>query len=168
MSDVGLFLLLFAALLLLVGVIRFLAWLTELQEEYGSLPRAITSAVQQYVIVRPVKSSQAIADSISRENERTTRTDRTDDADELVSVADQWLDRLEVDRTKRALIELTVYSGWTVAEIRTAIKGENAALGAEIEAAKKRLGMEAATYRTPVAGRATDASYYPEQSLKAD
>ena len=58
-----------------------------------------------------------------------------------VSAADAWLDRFEVDRTKTAAIELMVYSGWTVAQIRAVIKGENAALGAEIDAARQRLGI---------------------------
>lgn len=59
-----------------------------------------------------------------------------------VSAADAWLDRFEVDRTKTAAIELMVYSGWSVAQIRAVVKGENAALGAEIDAARQRLGIE--------------------------
>jgi hypothetical protein len=35
-----------------------------------------------------------------------------------------------------------VYNGWSVAEIRAVLKGENAALGAEIEAARSRLGID--------------------------
>jgi hypothetical protein len=45
------------------------------------------------------------------------------------------------DRTKTALIELLVYSGWEVGQIRVVLKGDNGALGAEIEAARQRLGI---------------------------
>jgi hypothetical protein len=72
---------------------------------------------------------------------RTNADGADEETDGRVSVADQWLDRFEVDRTKTAAIELMVYSGWTVAQIRAVIKGENAALGAEIDAARQRLGI---------------------------
>jgi hypothetical protein len=52
------------------------------------------------------------------------------------------LARLEVDRTKAAVIELLVYSDWTTAEIRTVVKGENATIGAEVDAARKKLGVD--------------------------
>ncbi len=58
-----------------------------------------------------------------------------------VSAPNPWMERLQVDRTRAAVIELMVYSGWRVEQIRTVIKGENAALGAEIDAARQRLGM---------------------------
>lgn len=51
MSDVGVFLLMFVAVLILVAVIRFFAWLTEVQEAHGSLPRATAHAIQRYVSV---------------------------------------------------------------------------------------------------------------------
>jgi hypothetical protein len=69
---------------------------------------------------------------------QTAQTDRQTD---YVSEADLWLDRLELDRTKTALIELLVYSGWEVGQIRGVLKGDNGAIGTEIEAAKIRLGM---------------------------
>lgn len=71
-----------------------------------------------------------------------TTTDRqTDEQTDQMSEADLWLDRLEVDRTKTTLIELLVYSGWEVGQIRNVIKGDNGAIGNEIEAARQRLGM---------------------------
>jgi hypothetical protein len=66
---------------------------------------------------------------------QTAQTDRQTS----VSVADQWLDRLEVDRTRAALIELLVYSDWSLSEIRSIIKGDNGTIGAEVEAARQRL-----------------------------
>lgn len=71
------------------------------------------------------------------------QTDQTDQPDRLiVSAIDPWLARLEVDRTKTALIELMVYSGWTTGEIRAVIKGDNGAIGLEVEAARERLGLD--------------------------
>lgn len=85
-----------------------------------------------------VNRSQPVMSPAPTQTERTGRTDgRTD----YVSEADLWFDRLEVDRTKTAVIEVLVYNGWTVDQVRKIIKGENAALGAEIEAARQRLGI---------------------------
>lgn len=72
---------------------------------------------------------------------QTAQTNQTDRQTDYVSEADRWLDRLEVDRTKTALIELLVYSGWDVGQIRGLLKGDNGVLGTEIEAARKRLGI---------------------------
>lgn len=64
MSDIGVFLLLFVGVLLLVGVIRFLAWLTELQEEHGSLGQAGVNAIKRYVVVtRPMSSERGDRES---------------------------------------------------------------------------------------------------------
>jgi hypothetical protein len=81
-------------------------------------------------------------DVMSIDQDADERTERTDGADEpSVSLVNQLLSRLEVDRTKAAVIELLVYSDWTTAEIRAVLKGENAAIGAEVDAARKRLGI---------------------------
>jgi hypothetical protein len=79
----------------------------------------------------------------SSESVQTAQTDQTDDRQTKVSVADQWLDRLEVDRTREAVVDLLVYSGWSVSDIRKAniLRGDNALIGPEIEAARKRLGI---------------------------
>lgn len=99
---------------------------------------------------------------MSRETAQTTRQTETDNQTDRVSEADQWLDRLDVDRTKIALIELLVYSGWGVGEIRSVLKGDSNVLGVEIEAARKRLGAEpdAPPYTTPYAGRPTSAQFF--------
>lgn len=68
--------------------------------------------------------------------------ERTDEADgPSVSALLTSIGKMELDRTRAPIIELMVYSGWTTAEIRAVLKGENAALGAEVEATRKRLGV---------------------------
>ena len=49
--------------------------------------------------------------------------------------------RLQLDRTKTAIIEVLVYNGWRVGDIRAALKGDNGAIGAEVDAARKKLGI---------------------------
>jgi hypothetical protein len=78
---------------------------------------------------------------MSRSPAPAPQTAQTARQTDYVSEADLWLDRLEVDRTKTALIELLVYSGWEVGQIRGVLKGDNGTIGAEIQAAKIRLGM---------------------------
>lgn len=85
-----------------------------------------------------VNHSQAV---MSPAPSQTTPDQQTDSQTDHVSAADQWLDRIEVDRTRTAIIELMVYSGWATGEIRSILKGDNNVLGPEIEAAKKKLGI---------------------------
>jgi len=59
-----------------------------------------------------------------------------------VSAPNPWMERLQVDRTRAAVIELLVYSGWRVEQIRTIVKGENGAIGSEVDAARQRLGVD--------------------------
>jgi hypothetical protein len=87
---------------------------------------------------RLVNRSQVAAPPDPAQTSRQTQTDQQTD---YGSEADGWLDRLEVDRTKTALIELLVYSGWEVGQIRGVLKGDNGVIGAEIEAARQRLGI---------------------------
>lgn len=76
-----------------------------------------------------------------------------------LSVDDLSAPRLQLDRTKVAVIEVMVYNGWQVGEIRAVVKGDNGAIGAEVEAAKKRLGIETPEARTPIANRPTAATF---------
>jgi hypothetical protein len=85
-----------------------------------------------------VKTYDRVMSRMPAQTEQTAQTDRQTD---YVSEADLWLDRLEVDRTKAAVIELLVYSGWEVGQIRGVLKGDNGTIGTDIEAAKIRLGM---------------------------
>jgi hypothetical protein len=77
-----------------------------------------------------------------------------------VSKGSLWIERLQLDKTRAGWVELMVYMGYTVGDIRGLLKGDNGAIGTEIEAARKRLGMgPSAGYQTPVAGRPTDAKF---------
>jgi hypothetical protein len=124
----------FSVLVLLVGV-GFLWFyvVRPILEDYNIIAPRI---VNDYQIEQP----QPIR-VMSRENEQTSRQTETDRQTDLVSVGDEWMDRIEVDRTKTAIIELLVYSGWDVGQIRSVVKGDNGAIGLEVEAAKQRLGM---------------------------
>jgi hypothetical protein len=44
---------------------------------------------------------------------------------------------------RAALIEALVRAGWSVGQIRATLKGDNGAIGQEVEAARQRLGMPA-------------------------
>lgn len=74
---------------------------------------------------------------------QTTPDEQTDRQTDSVSEADRWLDRLELDRTRTAVIELLLYSGWTITDLRREgiLRGDNTAISAEVEAAKKKLGI---------------------------
>lgn len=100
----------------------------------------------QPVMSRP--SAYPMADETDRHADRPS-----------VSADDSWIARLELDRSKAVLIELLVYSGWQVGEIRAVVKGDNGAIGVEVDAARKRLGVEPPELRTPIAGRPTDAKF---------
>lgn len=97
-------------------------------------------------------------------NAQTGQTNQTDGQTDEQTRPDPWIERLQLDRSKQALIELLVYSDWDVSQIRGVIKGDNGVLGQEIEAARQRLGKQpSAHYKTPIAGRPTNANYYPSE-----
>lgn len=98
--------------------------------------------------------------STARHNDERTQTDDADERTNHVPAPDPLVARLEVDRTREAIIGLLVNSGWSVAEIRAVIKGENAAIGAMIADAR---GDHIAPYETPIAGRPTRRDYYPDE-----
>ncbi len=88
---------------------------------------------------RIVNRSQVVASPAQTTDRQTDQTDRQTNP---VFAGDEWLDRLEVDRSKAALIELLVYSGWQVGEIRNVVKGDSTAIGVEVAAARQRLGID--------------------------
>lgn len=105
---------------------------------------------------------------ITSSRPQTGQTDQTDGQTDRVSAGDQWLARLKVDRKKSALIELLVYSGWSVGEIRSTIKGDSGAIGAEIQALRGGGDQSAPEsdpdmHVTPIAGRVTRKEYYPDE-----
>lgn len=76
-----------------------------------------------------------------------------------VPMDDLYCPRFELDRSKQAAIEVFLYNGWGTAEIRSILKGSNEGIGQEVEAARKRLGIEPTEQRTPIAGRPTSAQF---------
>jgi len=60
--------------------------------------------------------------------------------DRVFALADA-IDAKALDRTRAALIEALVGAGWAVGGIRGLLKGDTGAIGAEVEAAKLRLGI---------------------------
>src|SRR5690242_16554110 len=106
----------------------------------GLLSMLVGRLVTWWDMVRGVNHSQIVMSSIQED-------DSADDADRptdrpSVSAVDPWVERLEVDRSKTAVIEVLVYSGWTTGEIRAVLKGDNGAIGQEVDAARQRLGID--------------------------
>lgn len=88
---------------------------------------------------RVVNTSQAVM-SHDAESRSADQADRQADRPS-VSADDLHVERLQFDRSKAALIEVMVYNGWQVGEIRAVLKGDNGAIGAEVEQARVRLGL---------------------------
>jgi len=106
---------------------------------------------------RFVNRSQNVTSS---DQGQTDRTDQTNGRTNERSPHDQLWQEFLLDRTRTRLIAVMVDSELTVSEIRNLLKGESAAIGIEIEAARQRLGLApSAPYRTPVAGRPTSARF---------
>lgn len=91
-------------------------------------------------------------------------TDRrqTDDRQTSAAVTHPAITRLQLDRTKSAVMELLLYSGWTLTDARreNIFRGDNNVISDEWDAARARLGMAPAQpYRTPIVGRSTSARF---------
>lgn len=97
------------------------------------------------------------------EKAQTKSRPQTDDADRLsVSAHIEQSPRLQLDRTRAALIEELLYSGWTMTDFRREriFRGDNNEISAEVDAARKRLGIDPAEARTPIAGRPLPAGVF--------
>lgn len=102
-------------------------------------PAVIKLLYRSYIQPTTVNHSQVV---MSRSYDAPIADRQTDRADRpSVSADNLEVPRLQLDRTKATLIEVMVYNGWQVGEIRSMLKGDNGAIGAEIEAARKRLGI---------------------------
>lgn len=64
---------------------------------------------------------------------------RADAQTDAADGRDPTLARLQLDKTRMALIETLVTAGWDVVTIRGVIKGDNATIGTEVAAARERL-----------------------------
>lgn len=88
------------------------------------------------------ESVNRYADDKQADPRADKQTDQTDNADRPSVSADLLrAPRLQLDRTKTGLIEVLVYNGWGASEVRALLKGDNAALGVEVEAARQKLGI---------------------------
>lgn len=87
-----------------------------------------------------VNHSQEVMSRAGHADQQTDQTDRPDRPS--VSADDLRVGRLQLDRTKSAVIDVLVYNGWGVGDIRAVLKGDNGATGVEVDAARKKLGIE--------------------------
>lgn len=132
---------------LLIGVMLFVGFGSVLLGWVIDVGARIVSAFQVVMLRLPAPSK---ADNPDRQTDRPS-----------VSADDLYCPRLELDRSKVAIIEVMVYNGWGTGEIRASLKGDNGAIGAEVEAARQRLGIEPPDNKTPIAQRPTDAKFAP-------
>ena len=86
------------------------------------------------------------------------QTDRQTDR-QPVSTPSESPSRLQLDRTRTAVIEELLTHGWNVGEIRSVVKGDNGTIGAEIDAARQRLGIDVEPRTIPVKERGGDTRY---------
>lgn len=90
---------------------------------------------------------------------QTAQTDRRQTDRQPVSTPSESPSRLQLDRTRTAVIEELLTHGWNVGEIRGVVKGDNGTIGAEIDAARQRLGIDVEPRTIPVKERGGDTRY---------
>jgi hypothetical protein len=76
---------------------------------------------------------------------RPAQTDQTDRQTDLASADPLACDRLQLDRTRETAIDVLVYNGWSIKDLRAAglLRGDNGKIGEEVAAARQRLGLVA-------------------------
>lgn len=119
----------------------------------------VTAGVLWFHIVRPILEDYGVIrvesepESVNRsgwllstDRDADHQTGQTDGADRPqtpdVSALLRLIDQVGVDRTRVAWIELMVYKGYSVGEIRSLLKGDNGIIGTEVEQARQRLGID--------------------------
>lgn len=166
MTDLGVILLMAVCILVLLGVIQFFAWLTTLQEEHGSLPRAAVHAIRRYTTVndyaeRPPVVMSREGDALIIDRPLSLQTDARQTPDRPMipkPTPEQWLTLYQLMR-------------------RHGIKRDDA--GAALRAAgltldnntwsKAQPPADEPAHVTPIVGRPTDATFrgdpdYPYES----
>lgn len=128
MTGFGVTLLMFGLVLGLVGLIKFLALLDRVREQ--GLPALLSVNHSQAVMSPPIATPQA--DKPDRPTDRPS-----------VCADDQRTPRWELDRTRTAIMEELLYSGWTIADFRREgiFRGDNDKIGGEVAAIRARLGL---------------------------
>jgi hypothetical protein len=107
-----------------------------------------------FFVVRPILEDWGVVRAeatVNHSQEVMSHQDDDDYADKADRLADRpsvsadnlEVPRLQLDRTRAAVIEELLTHGWTVADLRREgiLRGDNGAIGAEIDAARKRLGI---------------------------
>ncbi len=127
---------------------------------WRALPALVGRYTERRTVYDLVKTLQqeldeARAGYVAQEAQTSADRQQTD-RQTSVSLDNPKPSRLKVDRTRNALIEELVYNGWGVGEIRAVIKGDNSAIGAEVEAARQRLGIVEAPRVIPVSERGSE------------
>lgn len=119
---------LFACAIVGLGALWFYV-LRPMLEDFGwLLPR---ESVKEEAETTPVSPPHTMSTSL-----------QTDDRQQTADVSAEEriiLDSLQVDRTRKSLIVLLLYSGWKPSEIRPLFRGDNNVLSAEIETVRQAL-----------------------------
>lgn len=102
--------------------------------------------LQKYEARRAVKAqplAPAQVSSVSVETAPLVPADEQTDeqTDPSVSALFAAAERLRLDKTRGAILDTLVLAEWGVGDIRAVLKSDNNRIGAEVEAARKRLNM---------------------------
>lgn len=156
MSELGVIVLMCFCVALLIAFIRFLAWLTTLQERHGSLPRAGLHAIRSYATVSHYPDEAPVVMSRGEDEQPAIG------ASSLQTDARQTPDRPMMPKPTPDQL-LTLYQLMR----RHGIKRDDA--GVAFRAAgltldnnawsKAQPPAEAPSHVTPIAGRPTDADF---------
>lgn len=108
-----------------------------------------------------VKTFDADDDHYVAPEPQTTQTDSRQTDRPRVSAPDQKPPRLQLDKTRTAVIEELLTHGWTIGDIRREglLRGDNGKIGAEIDAVRQRLNIEVEPRTIPVKERGGDTRY---------
>lgn len=128
--------------LLVLAVLGWWAWYA--WRKWGpkgiDLRRYFTMQPRQTLDTAPAAAAPAPAPAPQTDRDRP-ETDRVSAVDPIRAV-------LELDRTKKAAVKAFVLAGWSVGEIRSVLKGDNGAIGAEVEQARQELNAPEPPPRT--------------------
>lgn len=130
--------------------------------QWWSVVAPIGAAVFQHFVVfrwHGVNRYQDDSDDYVEPAPQTTQTDHRQTDRQPVSTPSESPSRLQLDRTRTAVIEELLTHGWNVGEIRSVVKGDNGTIGAEIDAARQRLGIDVEPRTIPVKERGGDTRY---------
>lgn len=131
---------------------------------WRALPSLFDTSNERRPLVRFVRAAGENMSNISNtadsdyvaEPARMAQTDSRQTDRQPVSEPHKAPARLQLNKTRTAVIEELLTHGWNVGEIRSVVKGDNGTIGAEIDAARQRLGIEAESRSVPVRVRGQD------------